>query len=106
MNFDFSKLKASLFKSSKIRRSIFLRPRELWGKFIWFLIFFALITFAFNGWIFYHFYFNSPAVNELPESAILKPKSFNKAIERIEKKKEKFDNYKNNLIIEDLSIIR
>ena len=106
MNFNFSKLKALLFKSGRVKRSLFLQPRELWGKFILVLIFFALVAFVFNAWVFYHFYVSSPAGSELPESTIAKSKNFGKAVERIEKKKEKFDNYKNNLIIEDPSIIR
>ena len=80
-----------------------MEPEKLWKKFIWVLIFFAMITFAFNGWVFYRFYFNDSEAADLPEAAILKTKSFNKAIERIEKKKEKFNDYKNNLIIEDPS---
>src|SRR3989344_8581070 len=101
MNFNLSKLKKFSFKPNRVGRGPFLEPGKLWGKFIWFLIFFAIATFAFNGWIFYRFYFNSPESQNLPEAVALKTKSFDKALERMEEKKIKFNDYKNNLIIED-----
>lgn len=106
MKFNFSKLKTFLSKSSRAKSGLFWEPEKLWEKFIWFLIFLAIITFAFNGWVFYRFYFNPPEGQNLPEDTVLKTKSFDKALERIEKKKKKFDDYKSNFTIEDPSIIR
>ncbi|OGF69426.1 hypothetical protein A3H65_04260 [Candidatus Giovannonibacteria bacterium RIFCSPLOWO2_02_FULL_45_14] len=103
MNFDFSKLKKFSLNPSHVRRGLFLEPEKLWGKFVWFLIIFAALAFAFNGWVFYRFYFNFPEGENLPAPQALKTKSFNKVLERIEKKKDSFNDYKNNLIIEDPS---
>lgn len=92
MNFNFSKLKTFLFK-----------PDRAWEKFIWFVIFFAVAAFIFSGWVYYRFYFIPIEGDDLAEVSILKTKSFNKALERLDQKSEKFKNYRNNLIIEDPS---
>lgn len=104
MNFSFSNIKIPNFRVRGIR-GFSTNPLELWKKFIWFLIFFALVVFSFNAWVYYRYYFD-PTREHIEEGGVLMTKNLDVAILRIREKEEKYKNIKDNLLIEDPSIIR
>ena len=99
MNFDFLKFKLPKFGFKKVLGA---EVGKLWNGFLWSLIIFALIVFSFDAWIFWHF---SKAKNEevAPETRILRTRNLTKALERLDAKKTKLENYQKGFIIEDPS---
>lgn len=98
MNFNF-KFKIPRLGLKKILGS---DPRLYWSGFLWFLVFFAALVFIFDAWIFWHF---SVRGNEEapPRVELLRTRSLEKVLERIEEKEANFENYKNGVKIEDPS---
>ena|SRR3989344_4622891 len=98
MNLDFSKIK---LPSINFRAILDIEPRRLWNGFLWFLVFFALIVIIFDAWVFW--YFSSAAAEGGTEINTLKTRKLDKALERLDLKQERLENYRRGPVVEDPS---
>jgi hypothetical protein len=98
MKFNLSKIKLPSFDF----KSLFsFSPRDLWNGFLWFLILAIILVIIFDVWIYFHFL--SGADGGDGETNTLKTRSLDKALERMEIKRNNTEIYKSGFVIEDPS---
>lgn len=91
MNFNFLKFKIPRFKFN-------------WNDFLWFLILFLFIVLLFDAWIFWRFFLKKPEASfGAKEGTVLQTQLLDKVLKRLEEKQLNFENYKENVSVEDPS---
>ncbi|MBI2023980.1 hypothetical protein HYT00_01125 [Candidatus Giovannonibacteria bacterium] len=80
--------------------------RKLWNSFLWFLFLFSLVILAFDAYISFNYLGNGDINNASEENRILKKQDLRRAVERINEKKFRLENYVRELNIEDPSKFR
>ena len=91
MNFNFLKFKIPRIKFH-------------WNGLLWFLILFLFIVLLFDAWIFWKFFIRKPEASfGAQEGTTLQTQLLDKVLERLKEKRLNFENYKENVPVEDPS---
>lgn len=96
---NFKNLKFGLPRFS-LKKSLFAEPAVYWNSFLWFLIIFLLVVFAFDAWVFWKVGVKEDGEIVPPGADFIKVEELDILLQKIEQKKNNFENYKSGFQIE------